>query len=393
MPRGLALAGDALRAEHGFSALVTITQGGRATRVLFDTGHDPDGMVENMRRLELSPRDVDLIVLSHGHWDHTTGMEGLVARARARQRAGADPPGVLVAPADRAPGQGSAGAAHPSRGALEGAGFEIMEERQPSFLLDGSLLVTGEVDRTTEFEHGLPHHEAHRDGAWRPDPLILDDQALVANVAGARPVRAHRLRPLGIVNILRYVRRLTGIDRLHAVVGGFHLSGPAFEPIIGPTCDALAELAPDHLVPAHCTGWRAMQALPPGCPRRSSRTASGPGWSSVRPRGRTAARRRRGGVPAGRAAPPLRPGCGHVRVSRGPRRVVEVEPAARVLAEQRPAVVADEEAVAVPAPGVSRAGGGRPASSGDRSAPSMTSGASTPAIASSVGPTSWVEAK
>jgi 7,8-dihydropterin-6-yl-methyl-4-(beta-D-ribofuranosyl)aminobenzene 5'-phosphate synthase len=59
----------------------------------------------------------------------------------------------------------------------------------------------------------------------------------------------------------RYVRRLTSEDRIHAVIGGFHLSGPLFELIIPPTCDALAELAPDYLVPSHCTGWRAIHAL------------------------------------------------------------------------------------------------------------------------------------
>ena len=122
--------------------------------------------------------------------------------------------------------------------------------------------MTGEVDRTTGFENGLPRHEAHRDGAWQPDPLILDDQALVANVARPRPVRAHRLRPLRASSTsCATCAGSPAIDRLHAVVGGFHLSGPAFEPIIGPTCDALAELAPDHLVPAHCTGWRAVRAL------------------------------------------------------------------------------------------------------------------------------------
>ena len=75
---------DALRAEHGFAALVTISQGGRAHRVLFDTGISPDGLIENMRRLELSPRDVEVIVLSHGHFDHTTGMDGLIRDARAK---------------------------------------------------------------------------------------------------------------------------------------------------------------------------------------------------------------------------------------------------------------------------------------------------------------------
>src|SRR5689334_18480831 len=52
---------DALRAEHGFAALVTVSGGGRQYRLLFDTGISPDGLVENMRRLELSPRDVDVI--------------------------------------------------------------------------------------------------------------------------------------------------------------------------------------------------------------------------------------------------------------------------------------------------------------------------------------------
>jgi len=60
---------------------------------------------------------------------------------------------------------------------------------------------------------------------------------------------------------LRYVTKLTACDRLHAVVRGFHLSGSRFEPLIGPTCDAFAELAPDFLVPAHCTGWQATHAL------------------------------------------------------------------------------------------------------------------------------------
>ena len=258
---GPALAGDALRAEHGFSALVTISRKGRETRLLFDTGITPDGMVENMRRLELSPRDIDLIVLSHGHWDHTTGMDGL-----ARELGRASLP-VLIHPEFWSrrrialPGKEPLELPTAGRAALEGAGFEITEERRPSFLLDGALLVTGEVDRTTEFERGFVHHQAYRDGGWEPDPLILDDQALVANVAGRGLFVLTGCGHSGIVNILRYVRRLTGEDRLHAVVGGFHLGGPAFEPIIDPTCEALAELAPDHLAPAHCTGWRAVHAL------------------------------------------------------------------------------------------------------------------------------------
>jgi 7,8-dihydropterin-6-yl-methyl-4-(beta-D-ribofuranosyl)aminobenzene 5'-phosphate synthase len=253
--------GDALRAEHGFSALVTIEKAGRTTRVLFDAGLTPDGLVKNMRRLELSPHDINIIVLSHGHWDHTTGMDGLV---RALGRANVP---VLIHPdfwsrrRVALPGREPVELPSTSKPALEGAGFEIVEQQQPSFLLDGSLLVTGEVDRTTDFEQGHPLFQAYRDGSWQPDPLILDDQALVANVKDRGLVVVTGCGHSGIVNILRYVRKLTGEDRIHAVVGGFHLSGRLFEPIIAPTCDALADLAPDYLVPSHCTGWRATHAI------------------------------------------------------------------------------------------------------------------------------------
>src|SRR5512143_729056 len=69
---------DAPLAQHGFSALVTVRRGDRAYRVLFDTGMTPDGCVENLRRLDVNPSDIDVLVLSHGHFDHTTGLSGLV---------------------------------------------------------------------------------------------------------------------------------------------------------------------------------------------------------------------------------------------------------------------------------------------------------------------------
>jgi 7,8-dihydropterin-6-yl-methyl-4-(beta-D-ribofuranosyl)aminobenzene 5'-phosphate synthase len=260
-PFALAAAGGALRAEHGFSCLVAVTKGARTTRVLFDAGITTDGLVENMRRLEISPRDVDVVVLSHGHWDHTTGMHGLVRELGRAQLPVLIHPEFWSRRRVALPGREPVELPSTSRGALEGAGFEIVERRQPSFLLDGSLLVTGEVDRTTEFERGFPAHQAHRGGRWQPDPLILDDQALVASVRGRGLVVLTGCGHSGIVNVLRYVRKLTGERRIHAVVGGFHLSGAQFEPIIAPTCDALAALAPDYLVPSHCTGWRAVHAI------------------------------------------------------------------------------------------------------------------------------------
>jgi 7,8-dihydropterin-6-yl-methyl-4-(beta-D-ribofuranosyl)aminobenzene 5'-phosphate synthase len=252
---------DSLLAEHGFSALVTITKDGRDRRILFDAGLTPDGMIENMRRLSLSPKDVETIVLSHGHFDHTTGLSGLV---RTLGRANLP---VIIHPEFwtrrriAIPGRDPIEIPSTSRASLTGAGFEIIEDRAPSFLLDRSVLITGEVDRTTEFERGFPIHQALRDGAWQPDPLILDDQALVLHVRDRGLVVLTGCGHAGVVNILRYARRLTGVDPVHAVIGGFHLNGPVFEPIIPATCDALVELAPTYVVPAHCTGWRAQHAI------------------------------------------------------------------------------------------------------------------------------------
>jgi 7,8-dihydropterin-6-yl-methyl-4-(beta-D-ribofuranosyl)aminobenzene 5'-phosphate synthase len=252
---------DALLAEHGFSCLVTVVKDGREHRVLFDTGLTPDGMVENMRRLEISPADVEAVVLSHGHADHTTGLSGLV---RVLGRPGLP---VIIHPEFwthrriAIPGRDPFEIPSTSRSALVGAGFEIVEDRAPSFLLHRSILVTGEVDRTTSFEQGFAVHQALRDGSWEPDPLILDDQALVVHVRDRGLVVLTGCGHAGIVNIVFYARRLTGVEALYAVIGGFHLNGPLFEPIIGQTCDGLLALGPQYLVPAHCTGWRAQHAL------------------------------------------------------------------------------------------------------------------------------------
>jgi 7,8-dihydropterin-6-yl-methyl-4-(beta-D-ribofuranosyl)aminobenzene 5'-phosphate synthase len=252
---------DALIAEPGFSALVRVAKGGRERRILFDTGVSPYGMVENMRRLGLDPRDVEVLVLSHGHWDHVTGVEGL---ARALGRTGMP---VTIHPEFwsrrriRFPGLDPAELPSTSRSALEGLGFDIVEDRRPSFLLDGSVLITGEVDRTTPFETGFQGHDALRDGDWQPDPLILDDQALVVALRDRGLVVLSGCGHAGIVNTVRYAQRLTGEQDVAAIVGGFHLSGPMFEPIIEPTVQALGALEPALLVPAHCTGWKAVHRL------------------------------------------------------------------------------------------------------------------------------------
>lgn len=253
---------DVPLAEHGFSMLVTVTRNGRDHHLLFDAGMTPDGLVGNMRRLGVAPDAVEAVVLSHGHADHVTGLDGLIRAVGRANMPLVVHPGAWTGRRMNVPGAEPLRLPAPSRGALAGAGFEIVERAQPSLLFGGSVLVTGEIDRVTPFERGMPaYHEALAGGAWAPDPLVQDDQALVLNVRGRGLVVLTGCGHSGIVNIVRHARRLTREPRVAAVLGGFHLSGPAFEPIIEPTVGALAELSPEVVVPAHCTGWRAAHAL------------------------------------------------------------------------------------------------------------------------------------
>ena len=251
---------DFVKAEHGYSALVEIEIGGRRHRILFDAGVSPDGLVDNLDRLAISPESFEGIVLSHGHFDHVMGLEGLARRLGARnlpvmihpefwtRRRVVSPSGEWELPV-------------PSKARMEDSGFSIVEDRQPSMLFEGALLITGEVDRTTGFEQGMSIHQAWRSDGWQPDPLILDDQALLLEVAGKGLVVLTGCGHSGIINIIRYAKKLTGLDRLYAVIGGFHLTGGLFEPIIPQTIAALMAEQPKVVIPAHCTGWRASSQL------------------------------------------------------------------------------------------------------------------------------------
>lgn len=250
---------DVLRAEHGFSALVDVHIGQSRRRILFDAGVTTDGLVANLDRLAIDPATFEAVVFSHGHFDHVMGLHGLA------RRLGRELP-VLVHPDffTRRRIAGVLDLPTPSRRAIEAAGFAITSERRPSFLLDELLLVTGEVARTTEFEQGMPpEHQAWRNGRWVPDRVVHDDQAVVVQVRDKGLVVLTGCGHAGIVNIVRHAKRLTGVARLYAVLGGLHLRAG---PVVDRTVEELGREAPSVVVPAHCTSWRAQHALATALP-------------------------------------------------------------------------------------------------------------------------------
>ncbi len=256
-----------LMAEHGFSALVTIRRGTATTVLLFDTGLSPDAMTTNCDRLGVDLSHLQGVVLSHGHFDHAGGLAGLAGKKGIRSLPMVVHPNIWARRRMAVPGREPDELPTLSKRTLEREGFAVIERREPSLLVDGCVLITGEVDRTTEFERGMPSaHQAWTGSTWQPDPLVLDDQALVVHVRGRGLVVLTGCGHAGVVNIVRHAQRLTGVTTLHALIGGLHLSGPAFEPIIRPTVDALTAMTPGLLVPGHCTGWRAQHALAAALP-------------------------------------------------------------------------------------------------------------------------------
>lgn len=250
-----------LRAEHGVSMLVTTYDGGNKDSFLFDTGVTLDGVLHNMDVLEVKGNELHAVVLSHGHTDHTRGLLGLIKRyGRPRVPIVLHPDAYLKRKNIQPDGHESEHIP-PSKSDLEAEDIELIEERGPTMLIGNHVMVTGQIPRTTTFEKGSPNQVALIEGRWQPDPWIHDDQAIILNVKEKGLVVLTGCGHAGVVNTLKCAQEMTGVHRIHAVIGGFHLTGPIFEPIIAPTVQALQEFNPSVIVPQHCTGWKATHLI------------------------------------------------------------------------------------------------------------------------------------
>ena len=141
--------------------------------------------------------------------------------------------------------------------ALREAGAVVHRAKEASTLASDLVLVTGEVERVTGFERGFPWAEAKIDGHWTVDPFH-DDQGLAVKVKDKGLVVIGGCSHAGIINTVKQAQKAARTDAVYAVLGGFHLTGQAFEPIIGPTIEAMKKIGPDYVVPMHCTGWKAI---------------------------------------------------------------------------------------------------------------------------------------
>ena len=250
-----------LRAEHGVSMLVTSYQGNAKDAFLFDTGITVDGVLHNMDVLEIKGNELHAVVLSHGHTDHTRGLIGFIKRYGRPKIPIVLHPDAYLKRKNIQPDGRESEHLPPNKNDMEAEDVQIIEEVGPTMLIGNRALVTGQIPRTTGYEKGSPNQVALIDGEWKPDPWIHDDQAIVMNVKDKGLVVLTGCGHAGVINTLKHAVALTGVDRIHAVIGGFHLTGPIFEPIIAPTVRALKEFSLSVIVPQHCTGWKATHLI------------------------------------------------------------------------------------------------------------------------------------
>jgi 7,8-dihydropterin-6-yl-methyl-4-(beta-D-ribofuranosyl)aminobenzene 5'-phosphate synthase len=266
---------EQLIAEHGYALLLTVQRDDRSESLLYDAGLGRKTVLHNMDVLDVQMSDLRAVVLSHGHADHHGGLEGLIQRMGRRKM-----PLVLHPHAWRQrriifPTGVEINMPPPSHADLEREDVAIIEERGPSLLLDGMVLVTGQVERVTDFEQGFPIHQAQINRGWEPDPWIWDDQAVVCHVKGRGLVVLSSCSHSGVINVLRHAQRLTGVDIIYAFVGGMHLSGGLFEAIIPRTVAELVSIGPAIVVPGHCTGWKATHQVARALPQAYVQTNVG----------------------------------------------------------------------------------------------------------------------
>jgi 7,8-dihydropterin-6-yl-methyl-4-(beta-D-ribofuranosyl)aminobenzene 5'-phosphate synthase len=254
-------------AEHGLSQLIRIEGDGERHTILMDAGVTDFGTAYNVRALKIDLGETEAIVISHGHTDHIAGLEELVALIPTRPIPLVLHPHAVVNTRYRILGDGRKKMMVPlDEKSLSEKGVSFVKSESPSLMASGFLATTGQVDRLTEFETGSPDVYFEEDGVQKRD-LIIDDQACILLLKDKGLVIVSGCAHSGIINTIIHAQKLTGVDKVHAVIGGFHLSGEFFEGRIEQTIDELEKFEPLLVVPNHCTGWKAMSRFAERMPK------------------------------------------------------------------------------------------------------------------------------
>ena len=266
-----------LLAEHGFSALIDLKSVGK--RILWDAGMTSSTALENMQRMKIEPSSIDMIAISHGHRDHTAGITKILKAMEIRPELqewelGTSAEDVqkklvwpkiplVVHPAAfrerwRIPEDEKMDGPMlpPPKDEWEALGAEIILSEGPYQLTPGCW-ATGQVPRESFEKSGIGSAMAYREGnSFFPDK-IEEDQAIILNVKDKGLVVVSGCAHSGIVNTVKYGQTISGVDRVWAILGGFHL-GRSPEDEVEMTVESIRNFEPVLIAPTHCTGYQAI---------------------------------------------------------------------------------------------------------------------------------------
>lgn len=254
-------------AAHGLSCLLTLRTGDSTHTVLFDSGPEDRTFEQNVSRLGVDLGPVEAMVLSHGHWDHAGAMLRALQLVRDRSGGREVPcymhPDMFRSRSVKMPdGTFRLMEDVPSEAALAAQGGRVVSTREAQAIAGDTVFVSGEIPRRSGFEVGMPgQHRRTLDGkGWELDELLVDERFIAFHVRGKGLVVLTACSHAGVINVLAHARDCFPGVKLHAVLGGLHLSGTN-ERIIPQTVAALRGFDLDVIAAGHCTGWRAMTAL------------------------------------------------------------------------------------------------------------------------------------
>jgi len=256
--------GSSIHAEHGLSYHIETYLEGKSHPFMFDYGLDFQGVMRNIELLGIDLTRLEALGLSHGHFDHWGNLIPLLKQNKNKIKKGTPlyvgeeafnrryanlPPG-------RYDPSGMQDLGELKREEIEALDLvKIIEVKEPTPIVPGAYL-TGNIERTTEYEKGSPILLIKRGESKEPD-LFLGEQSIVFNVKGKGLVVLSSCAHAGIVNTVKHAQKITGTDKVHAIIGGFHLIG-APEAKIKSTVADIKAINPDYIIPMHCTGWEAI---------------------------------------------------------------------------------------------------------------------------------------
>jgi 7,8-dihydropterin-6-yl-methyl-4-(beta-D-ribofuranosyl)aminobenzene 5'-phosphate synthase len=258
---GSSMADRFLHAEHGLACHIEDVVNGHPHSFLFDYGIDFHGVSRNMELLDINFEVLEALGLSHHHFDHYGSFVALF-----KSKMGKIPQGIplyvgeetFLETVGKLPDGTIISSGHLKRETIEGLGFvKIVEIKEPTPIIPGTYL-TGRIEMVTEYEKG-PNFLIKRGDKIERDDLI-GEQSLVFNAKGKGLVVLSGCAHRGIVNTVKHAQKMTGVDKVHAVIGGFHLTGAKPE-LIQKTIADLKAIGPDYIVPTHCTGFEAITAF------------------------------------------------------------------------------------------------------------------------------------